>query len=306
MGGGDDRVVAAADTADDIYDGGSGQDILDYSAATQQVTADLKNGTAGGCEVGRDQIAGFEEVVGGSGDDHIIAGSTAISMSGGAGDDTLKGDAGDDTISDGTGCDTVSAGGGDDHVVAAADAADDFYDGGGGQDRLDYSTATFSVTVDLGSGTADGLDIGHDLIAAFEEVIGGSGDDRIVAGSSSVSMAGGDGNDTFEFQRVEEDDQHALTIRKVTDFTVGDRIVAATYEISYLQDDGSAADQLSDMFSDIYLSADADNRPVRFRFEDHENNKRTWIDVHDRADPDDFYSIEVLGHHQFQFTIAVT
>jgi Ca2+-binding RTX toxin-like protein len=305
-GGGADHVVAAVDAADDSYDGGSGRDTLDYSAATRQVRVNVENGTADGCETGHDQIAGFEEVLGGSGDDHIIAGPTAISMSGGAGNDTLEGGAANDTMSDGTGSDTVSAGGGDDHVVAAADATDDSYDGGAGQDRLDYSTATFSVTVDLGRGTADGLDIGHDLIAAFEEVIGGSGDDHIVAGSCSASMAGGDGNDTFEFQRAEEDDQHAIMVRKVTDFTVGDRIVAATYEISYLQDEGSAADQLSDMFSDIYLSTDGDNRPVRFRFEDHDNDKRTWIDVHDRTDPDDFYSIEVLGHHQLQFTIAVT
>ena len=133
--------------------------------------------------------------------------------------------------------DTVHGGAGDDHVVAAADAADDAYDGGAGQDTLDYSTATFSITVDLGSGTADGHDIGHDLIAAFEEVIAGSGDDHIVAGSTSVSMTGGDGNDTFEFQRA-EDDQQAMTVRKITDFTVGDRIVAATYEISYLKEDG--------------------------------------------------------------------
>jgi hypothetical protein len=118
-------------------------------------------------------------------------------------------------------------------------------------------------------------------------------------------MAGGDGDDTFEFQRAEDDEQ-TMTLRKITDFTVGDRIVAATYEISYLPDEGSAADQLSDMFSDVYLSADGDNRPVRFRFEDLDNEKRTWIDVHDRTDPDDFYSIEVLGHHQLQFTVAVT
>jgi Ca2+-binding RTX toxin-like protein len=297
--------VAAADAADDSYDGGSGQDILDYSAATRQVTADLENGTAGGCEIGHDQIAGFEEVVGGSGNDHIIAGSTAISMSGAAGNDILEGSDGNDTISDGAGCDTVSAGSGDDHVVAAADAADDSYDGGAGQDRLDYSTATFSVTVDVGRGTADGLDIGHDLIAAFEEVIGGSGNDHIVAGSSSVSMAGGDGNDTFEFQRAEEDDQQAMTVRKITDFTVGDRIVAATYEISHLQQEG-AADQLSDMFSDIYLSADGGHRPVRFRFEQVDSNDVTFVDVHDRPDTGEFYSIEVLGHHQLQFTIAVT
>ena len=74
----------------------------------------------------------------------------------------------------------------------------------------------------------------------------------------------GQGNDTFEFQRS-EGDQPAVMVRKITDFTVGDRIVAATYEISYLQEEG-AADHLSDMFSDIYLSADGDHhRPVRFR-----------------------------------------
>jgi Ca2+-binding RTX toxin-like protein len=304
-GAGADHVLAAADAVDDSYDGDTGRDTLDYSAATQRVTADLENGTADGCETGHDVIAGFEEVIGGSGDDLIIAGLTAISMSGGAGNDALEGGAGNDTISDGTGCDTVSGGGGDDHVMAAADSANDSYGGGAGQDRLDYSTATFSITVDVGRGTADGLDIGHDLIAAFEEVIGGSGDDHIVAGSSSVSMAGGDGNDTFEFQREEEDDQQALTVRRITDFTVGDRIVAATYEISYLQEEG-AADHLSDMFSDIYLSADGDHhRPVRFRFEQIDSNDITFVDVHDRPDTEDFYSIEVLGHHHLQFTVAV-
>jgi len=301
---GADHVVAAVDEADDTYDGGIGRDILDYSAATERVTADLGSGIAEGCEIGTDAIANFEEVVGGSGDDRIIAGSMSVSMKGGAGNDTLEGGAGDDTISDGTGCDTVDAGGGDDHVMAAADAANDSYDGGADQDTLDYSTATFSVTVDVGRGRADGLDIGHDVIAAFEEVITGSGDDHLVAGSTSVAMTGGDGNDTFEFQRAEED-QAAMTIRKITDFTVGDRIVAATYEITYLQEDG-AEDQLSDMFAALYLSEDGDNRPVRFRFEEVEGAKSTLVDVHDRPDTEDFYTIEVVGHHHLQFTIAVT
>jgi Ca2+-binding RTX toxin-like protein len=116
-------------------------------------------------------------------------------------------------------------------------------------------------------------------------------------------MTGGDGADTFEFQRA-EDDRQTMTVRKITDFTVGDRIVAATYEISYLQEEG-AADQLSDMFDDIYLVVDGDNRPVRFRFERIDNQDVTFVDVHDRPDPDDFYSIEVAGYHQLQFTVAV-
>ena len=186
------------------------------------------------------------------------------------------------------------AGGGDDHVVAAADAANDCYDGGSGQDRLDYSTATFSVTVDVGRGTADGLDIGHDLIAAFEEVITGSGDDHIVAGSTSVSMTGGDGNDTFEFQRSggrsADDDgpqDHRLHGRRP------DRGCDLRDQLTS-QEDGARRGQLSDMFDDIYLSADGDNRPVRFRFEEVDSNKLTFVDVHDRPDTDDFYTIEVV------------
>lgn len=302
-GAGDDHALAAADSADDTYDGGAGRDTLDYSATTHGVSVDLETGTADGCETGHDQIAEFEEVLGGSGDDAIRAGTFAVTMSGGGGNDTLEGGAGNDTISDGTGCDTVSAGGGDDDVVASADGANDSYDGGDGQDSLDYSTATLSIRVDLGNGTADSLDIGHDLIAAFEEVITGSGDDHIIAGSTSVSMTGGAGNDTFEFQRA-EDDEETMTVRKITDFTVGDRIVAATYEISYLGDN-DPEDVLSDMFEDIYLSPDGDHRPVRFRFEELDHGKFTLVDVHDRPDSDDFYTIELAGHHHLQFTVAV-
>jgi Ca2+-binding RTX toxin-like protein len=186
--------------------------------------------------------------------------------------------------------------------VAAVDAASDSYDGGAGQDTLDYSTATLSITVDVGSGTADGADIGHDLIAAFEEVIAGSGDDHLVAGSTPISMTGGDGNDTFEFQRAEED-QAAMTVRKITDFTIGDRIVAATYEITYLQQDG-AEEQLTDMFAALYLSEDADNHPVRFRFEEVAGAQATFVDVHDRPDTEDFFTIEVAGLHYLQFSPA--
>jgi Ca2+-binding RTX toxin-like protein len=303
-GSGSDYVVAAADAANDVYDGGEGRDTLDYSAAAESLTIDLGNAIANGGDTGHDQIANFEDVVGGSGPDHIIAGSTSLSMSGRAGNDCLEGGAGNDAISDGTGCDTVRAGGGDDRVLAAADEANDSYSGGAGQDQLDYSTATVSITIDLGEGTADGLDIGHDLIASFEEIIAGAGDDRIVAGSSSVSMAGGDGDDTFEFQRQEED-QQAIVVRKITDFTVGDRIIAATYQIGYLQDGGGAADQLCDMFNDVYLSGNTDNLPVRFRFEQVDSNDVTFVDVHDRPETGEFFTIEVVGHHQLQFTVAV-
>jgi hypothetical protein len=92
-----------------------------------------------------------------------------------------------------------------------------------------------------------------------------------------------------------------MTVRKITDFTVGDRIVAATYEISYLKEDG-IKEAISDLFDDIYLSTNGGHRPVRFRFEEVDSNEVTLVDVHDRPDTDDFYTIELAGHHHLQFT----
>jgi Ca2+-binding RTX toxin-like protein len=281
---GNDTIMG--EEGDDFISGGPGRDILLGGADNDTLQGGADNDTLDG-EIGDDNLDG------GTGDDV---------MAGGADDDFLTGGDDNDVLSDGTGRDTAHGGAGDDHVMAAADAANDCYDGGADQDTLDYSTATFSVTVDVGRGKADGLDIGHDLIAAFEEVITGSGDDHIIAGSTSIAMTGGDGNDTFEFQRGEED-QQTMTVRKITDFTVGDRIVAATYEIRYLQEDG-LEETVSDMFEDIYLSTGGDNRPVRFRFEESDSNKLTLVDVHDRPGTDDFFTIEVVGHHHLHFTVA--
>ena len=282
---GDDTIMG--EEGDDFISGGPGADILVAGGGNDTVRGDTGNDTLDG----------------GSGDDLLDGGEDDDVIMGGADNDLLSGGDDNDVLSDGPGQDTVHGGDDADHVVAAADAANDVYDGGDGQDTLDYSTATLSVTVDLGRGTADGVDIGHDLIAAFEEVIAGSGDDHIVAGSTSLSMTGGDGNDTFEFHRSE--DQQAMTVRKITDFTVGDRIVAATYEISYLKEDG-LEDTVSDMFDDIYLSTNGDHRPVRFQFEEVDSNQLTLVDVHDRPDTDEFFTIELSGHHHLQFTVAVS
>ena len=63
----------------------------------------------------------------------------------------------------------------------------------------------------------------------------------------------------------------------------------------------------SDLFDDIYLADEDDKRPVRFRFETQDDGEFTMIDVHDRPDNDqDFYSIQLSGHHQLQFTVAVS
>ena len=44
---------------------------------------------------------------------------------------------------------------------------------------------------------------------------------------------------------------------------------------------------------------------MRFRFEEVDSNELTFVDVHDRPDTDEFFTIELPGHHHLQFTVAV-
>jgi Ca2+-binding RTX toxin-like protein len=213
----------------------------------------------------------------------------------GAGDDEVCGGDGNDVISDGEGADSADGGNGDDHIVAAAGNGSDTYAGGEGEDTIDYSTAVLSIVIDLGEGNAEGADIGHDLISSFENVIGGQGDDSIIAGSGPVKMTGGSGEDRFEFQLGSDDHQPEL-VRQITDFSIGDRLIVASYEVRYGEGE-DATDAIEDLFDDLYLSDGSENRPIRFRFEKVDENDRTFVDlVND--DGSKTFSIELFGHHQ--------
>ena len=84
-GSGDDTLIAATDQAADEFDGGSGEDTLSYAETVEGVRVDLNEGDATGVEIGEDSISGFENVVGGSGDDVFIAGSEAATFAGNGG-----------------------------------------------------------------------------------------------------------------------------------------------------------------------------------------------------------------------------
>ena len=66
-------------------------------------------------------------------------------------------------------------------------AGNDTLDGGAGRDTADFSEATNSVTVDLNSDSANGVDIGSDSLTGIENVITGSGDDTITGDSGTSS-----------------------------------------------------------------------------------------------------------------------
>jgi hypothetical protein len=287
ISGGTGNDVLLAGAGDDIVHGDAGNDMLDGGAGNDS----LQGGN------GDDRIAGEQGndfISGGTGDDVLLAG---------IGDDIVHGDAGHDMLDGGAGNDSLQGGDGDDHVTAAADATSDWYDGNSGEDTLDYSSAVLDIFVDLGAGTAESLEIGRDFIAGFEKIIGGQGDDHLVGGPGPISMAGGDGDDTFEFKRLDDDHQPDL-VRKITDFTYGDRIIAARYEIFYRREEG-VEEEITDLFQDIYLSENSDHRPIRFRFEKLENGDLTFVDVH-RENSDEFFSIELSGRHDLEFTVVVS
>ena len=91
----DDRVIATDDDGNDVYWGEDGQDTLDYSAITADLSIDLGNGMLQHGSVtsdasGSDTIFGFENAIGGSGNDTIADSSVANVMDGGSGNDSFS------------------------------------------------------------------------------------------------------------------------------------------------------------------------------------------------------------------------
>ena len=298
-GEGDDHVVVALDGDRDIYDGGDGTDTIDFSSTENGVYVDVAEGTAEGCEIGDNEISGFEVVQGGTGDDTISGSEGGETLSGGAGDDRiaghdgddeLNGGSGNDVIMDGAGEDTVSGGTGNDTIRASADGDDDDFDGGEGSDTLDYSASEDGITVDFTNGTASGYDIGDDTFSGFETVVGGSGDDHFIVGQQPVVMAGGDGDDVFEF--TPPPPANAPVLHEIVDFKAGDRIKMSKYDIFE-----KVFDRLEDQFESIYGDdVDDDDAVIRYRHERSESIDRTIIEADLNRDGIYETSIHIDGH----------
>ena len=87
-GEGDDWVSVANDADEDTFFGNAGVDVLDLSAADVGLTIDLANQTVAG-PTALDRFAGFEQIIGGAGDDTFQAGADGMSLAGGGGADVF-------------------------------------------------------------------------------------------------------------------------------------------------------------------------------------------------------------------------
>ncbi len=207
-----DRLIAL------IYGGG---DLVD---ATQESIPGELDGFGGGVPnsgVGREifgrtvhtdgrTVNGPQTLLGGSGDDLLVAGPGANSLVGGAGNDTLISNGGDDTLVGGTGNDVFQINPGKDPIV---------YGSTNGTNTLDFSIASQGITINLGTEdqtqTVDSAGDQVELIGAFDIYIasahgddvtanagndliyGGIGNTTITAGSGNDSVVGGSGNDVI-------------------------------------------------------------------------------------------------------------
>ncbi len=211
-GGADDDVLAGG-AGDDLLRGGDGFDTADYSADTTGITFNTVAGRVTGSASGADMLASIEQLVGGSGmnfisyesasagidfdlqNNAISSGSNDLAdltvrgfegVVGTANNDTLRGDEQNNRLAGGRGNDVL--------------------DGRAGFDWADYSRETVALYADLDRGFANGATggsvsaggialsddgrpaalvpvdlIGQDRLSEIEGVIGGSGNDTLVA-----------------------------------------------------------------------------------------------------------------------------
>jgi Ca2+-binding RTX toxin-like protein len=292
-GAGDDQIVAGA--GNDVVFAGVGDDIVFGGEGNDHISGGEGNDRLFG-DQGDDVIfgdAGHDRLVGGEGDDFLSGGEGNDTIFGEAGTDIISGGSGDDVLNGGAGPDVVHGDSGDDLIVAAADSADDFYDGGAGCDTLDYSAATEDLTLDLVAGTVCSVEVGEDSISGFEAVIGGQGNDHFLAGETTVSITGGGGNDVFEFVPVGPGATSRPVVHEIIDFEVGDRLRMSQYDLFE-----EVLDEMEDHFETIYGDDfDDDDIPIRVSHDSIGDVPRTVVEAD--INRDDIYEMTVIieGRH---------
>ncbi len=223
-GSGNDRLVASDDSAfieglwgkggdDDLrglggrdtFRGGSGADVMAGGADSDRAFYDDHIGDV---DVSLDDVANdgnaavsendnvrsdVEDVVGGSGDDHLIGDVGPNKLYGTAGVDHLDGLAGDDELYGGDGPDFLDGDGGA-----------DLLQGDAGSDNVEYDAYTDPVVVRLDDTANDGADTNGDGTADegdnvdVENIFGGSNDDHLSGDSSANQLHGNAGDDRLE------------------------------------------------------------------------------------------------------------
>ena len=184
---------------------------------------------------GKHIAANDDVLIGGNGNDSVLGMSGNDKLYGGQGNDKLYGGSGDDVLDGGSGTNVVDGGSGNDRIIAGG--GNDVITGGAGFDTIDFSGASYGVTVDLNkhfavAGTTADKIYGVEAIvgSAFADQLsgnkgdnvidGGAGNDLIRGGKGADVLIGGDGNDTFIWSKSDV----GTGVDHIKDFSKGDRL----------------------------------------------------------------------------------
>jgi Ca2+-binding RTX toxin-like protein len=149
---GNDTLDAGRDAGGaDRYDGGPGEDLVDYSARVNGVVVTLM-GVADDGEAGEgdDVTTSVEDVIGSQGPNTIAGSAVGNRIWGGPSIDVVQGGDGDDFIYGGDGDDDLQGDAGDDFIYG--EEGDDTLSGGVGDDLLDGYPGVNAVDGGLGDG----------------------------------------------------------------------------------------------------------------------------------------------------------
>ena len=171
-GDGDDKI--RGDEGADKMRGGAGNDTLLYNTDTTGVTVDIGNDTASGGHATGDDIAKFENIIGGSGNDVLY---------GTGGDNELEGNAGNDNLIGRNGNDVLIGGGGDDTLRGGGDT--DTLTGGGGADVFEFVSGSDDDTI-------TDFQVGIDTLKIFGLTSGDVSFSNAGGGDTLITLTSGD------------------------------------------------------------------------------------------------------------------
>ena len=231
-GSGNDTVIAGLSDGDDVLTGGSGFDILDFSAVQGVVQINQLGGVITG-SAGNDTLLDvFEQIIGSNFDDVLSGGNGGDVLDGGGGNDQFFANGGDDLVRGGEDNDTI---------FHSTNDGNDRLEGGAGFDVLNYSSLQGVVQVNQLDGTTTGTANNDILLDVFEAVIGsnfgdvlsggnginvlngGGGDDQLFANGGNDQTSGGAGNDTITLGLGDDrhDYRNGEDVDTITDFNAG-------------------------------------------------------------------------------------
>jgi Ca2+-binding RTX toxin-like protein len=187
-GSGIDKVSGGDD--DDVISTGADNDVVDAGAGDDTVSAGSGNDFVNG-GIGNDSL------IGGDGNDTLLGGDGSDSLSGNSGGDSMDGGAGDDTLLGADGHDIMFGGSGDDYLDGAGDT--DYIYGGMGDDTLfgqsgnDVLAGDEEDVLPTSSMSPPGA-----AAAGNDNLIGGPGDDILLAQFGKDFLIGSSGTDVFD------------------------------------------------------------------------------------------------------------